>query len=246
MTDNIHRELHQSLPTDRPETIKYMARAFRMLHTPEDPHILDIGCGRGGPTLELARLSGGRIIAIDVNQSFLDELTVKAGKAGLSDRITVMNRSMFAMDFENESFDIIWSEGSIFVIGFERGIREWKRFLRPTGFVVAHDMVWLRPDPPHEIRDYWEKIYPGISEVTTIIKRVGDRDYKLIGHFTLPEDVWWKEYYRPLEKRIQKLRKKYAGSSCACAVLDKEQHHVELYKKYSTWYGSAYFIMQKQ
>ncbi|GAJ09326.1 unnamed protein product, partial [marine sediment metagenome] len=196
--------------------------------------------------LELARLSQGEVIGIDVKQSSLDRLTTKIKEAGLSDRVKAVDCSMFNMDFADESFDIIWAEGSIFIIGFERGLKEWRRFLKPKGFLVVHEMTWLQPSPPQEIYDYWKGHYPGIKTVPESLKLVSDCGYDLIGHFALPEDAWWVLYYGPLEKRIKKLRARYIDDPPALLVLDKEQHELELYKKYCKWYGSAFFVMQKR
>jgi len=216
-----------------------------MLPGLEKPRILDIGCGAGEPTLELARLTQGEIIGIDINQPALDRLKMKTEKAGLSDRVQALNRSMFNMDFPDESFDILWSEGSIYSIGFERGLRDWRRLLRPKGFLIVHDMVWLRPDPPGEIYDYWKRQYSGICTVPENVAQIAPSDYTLVGHFALPEDAWWVLYFGPLEQHIRKLRVKYADDPHALQVLDKEQREVDMHKKYYRWFGSAYFIMQK-
>ena len=85
------------------------------------PHILDIGCGSGIPTIELAKLSNGGVIGLDVSQPLLDRLTRKIKEAGLSNRVKTLKCSMFDMPFPDESFDIIWSEGSIFIVGFKEG-----------------------------------------------------------------------------------------------------------------------------
>jgi len=103
---------------------KYTRKAFHMLPELDKPRILDVGCGSGVPTMELAKLSNGQIIGLDVNQPSLDRLKRKSEKAGLSDRVKVMKCSMVDMDFPDESFDIIWAEGSIAVIGFKRGLKE--------------------------------------------------------------------------------------------------------------------------
>ena len=71
----------------------------------------------------------------------MDRLTRKIEKAGLSDRVKVMKCSMGNMDFLDESFDIIWAEGSIAVVGFKTGLKEWRRFLKPNGFLVVHDEI---------------------------------------------------------------------------------------------------------
>ncbi len=119
--------------------VKYTRKAFQMLPRLDKPRILDVGCGSGIPTMELAKLSGGEIIGLDIDERLLDVLAGKIKKAGLSDRVKVMKRSIFTMDFPPASFDIIWAEGSISVVGFERGLREWRQFLKPNGFLAVHD-----------------------------------------------------------------------------------------------------------
>ncbi|MGD2271029.1 MAG: methyltransferase domain-containing protein [Desulfobacterales bacterium] len=215
-----------------------------MLPKIKNPNILDIGCGPGGPTLELARLSQGQVIGMDTHQPYLDRLEQKTREAGLTDHVKALNGSMFEMDFPDKNFDIIWAEGSIYIIGFERGLKKWRRYLKTDGFVVVHEMTWLRSDPPPEIHDYWTAFYPGISTVAQNIERIAVCGYDLIGHFTLPEDAWWTEYYGPLEKRIAKLRKQYKHNSKALAIIENEQREIDMYRKYHQWYGSVFFVMQ--
>jgi len=203
---------------------KYTTKAFQMLPELEKPRILDIGCGSGIPTLELARLSKGEIIGIDIDQSLLDKLTKKIKEAGLAERVKTMKCSLLNMKFPDESFDIIWTEGGIFVIGFEKGIKEWRRFIKPNGFLIVHDEI---------------------GEIPKKLKTISVCGYKLIEHFVIPEDIWWNEYYCPLEKRIQKLRKKYRDDPDALAILDKEQHWVDEFKKNPKYHGSVFFVMQK-
>jgi len=246
MVKDVFFEIHQNLPRESPERNKYTRKAFRMLPKLEKPCILDIGCGPGVQTIELARLSQGEVIGIDVHQPSLYRLSQRIEEADLSHRVKAVNCSMFEMDFPEESFDIIWAEGSIFIIGFEIGLKEWRRFLKPDGFMVVHEMAWLRPEPPQEIYDYWKNIYPGIKIVDENLKQIPGCGYEVIGHFTLPEDTWWIEYYGPLENRIKELRRKYVDDSVALGELDKEQREIDLFKKYCKWYGSAFFLMKKK
>lgn len=95
-----------------------------MLPEMDKPHILGVGCGSGGPTIELARLSNGEIIGLDIDQSALDKLNKKIEASGLSDRVKTVKGSLSDMNFPEESFEIIWAEGSIQLIGFKRGITE--------------------------------------------------------------------------------------------------------------------------
>ena len=137
----------------RKRLLKYTRKAFRMLPQMDKPRILDIGCGCGIPTLELAKLSHGEIVATDIDQPALDRLNRRKEETGLAERVQTVHCSMFDMEFPPRNFDIIWSEGSIYAIGFEKGIREWKRFLKPAGFMVVHDEQGNVEGKLHQIPD---------------------------------------------------------------------------------------------
>jgi SAM-dependent methyltransferase len=246
MITDVHREIHHGLDRVSENRITLIQKAFRMLPNLENPCIMDIGCGRGGPTLELAKLSGGNIIGIDIDARALDELMTRAIDENLSRHIRVMNCSMLKMDFEDNSIDVIWAEGSIHVIGFEVGLDAWRRFLVPHGFLIIHEMAWLHPDPPVEIAAHWRKVYPGIRTLADYIAEIPRHGYHPINHFTVPEDFWWEDYFLPLENRLDELRKKYKDDDQVLRILENEQREVDLYKKYRRWYGSVYMVMQKR
>jgi len=65
MREDIFFEIHRDLPREGPGRNQYTRKAFRMLPKMEKPHILDVGCGPGGPTMELARVSQGDVIGIE-------------------------------------------------------------------------------------------------------------------------------------------------------------------------------------
>ena len=182
-----------------------------MLPKLDRPRILDIGCGSGVPTMELARLGQGEVIGIDIDQPALDRLMKKIREAGFSNRVQAVNCSILDMVFPDESFDIIWSEGSIFVIGFERGIQEWKRFLKSNGFMVIHD----------------EK-----GNVEEKLEQISNCGYKLLGYFVLSEDTWWTEYFAPLEKLIAKSRTRYTDDPHTLEELNQGQRELEMFKNF--------------
>ena len=204
---------------------KYTRKAFRMLPEIDRPRILDIGCGSGVPTMELARLSNGEITGLDIDQDSLDILSGKIEKAGLSDRVKAMRCSIFDMSFPDESFDIIWSEGSIFIIGFERGLKEWKRFLKPGGFLMIHD----------------ER-----GNVTEKLKQISRCGYDILGYFTLDEDIWWAEYFAPLEKLIGETQAKHAGDPKVVEELNSARQEIEMFKKNPERNSSVCFVVEKK
>lgn len=204
---------------------KYTGKAFQMLPELDKPRILDIGCGSGVPVMELARLSNGQIIGMDINQSLLDRLDRKLEKAGLSGRVKTLNRSIFDMDFPDESFDIIWAEGSISVIGFKRGLKEWRRFLKPDGFLAVHDKA---------------------GNITEKLAQISSCGYHLLGYFTVSEDTWWLEYYAHLEKHINEIRTRYTEAPEVLVALDHDRRFIETFKENPSRYGSVFFVMQKR
>ena len=208
----------------RKRLAKYTRKAFGMLPEVDKPRILDVGCGSGVPTMELARLSNGEIIGLDINQYLLDILATKIEKAGVSDRVKAVRCSIFDMKFPDQSFDIIWAEGSIHVIGFERGLQEWKRFLKPNGFMVIHD----------------EK-----ANVTQKLEQISSCGYELLGYFILNEDTWWSEYFVPLEKLICETRTKYADDPEVIRELHNAQQEIDMFKKNPERNSSVCFVIKK-
>jgi SAM-dependent methyltransferase len=217
-----------------------------MLPDLDSPRILDLGCGQGGPTLELARLSGGQVTGLDIDPSALAELARRADEAGLGDRVRAVHGSILDSEFPDGSFDVVWSEGSMHVLGFERALDEWRRLIRPPGFLVVHETAWLRPDPPSEIVNCPHLAYPGIRTAPEYVAQVPHHGYDLVGHFVLPDDFWLVDYFVPMVARIRELRIKYADDQAAQRALDTEQRAADIYTKYAKWYGSLFLVMQKR
>ncbi len=203
---------------------KYTRRAFQMLPKLDKPRILDIGCGSGVPTLELAKLSEGEVVGIDIDQPLLDRLNKKIEEESLSNRVTTRNCSLFEIDFPDESFDIIWAEGTIWIIGFERGLKEWKRLLRYHGFLVIHAQT---------------------KNMSNKLTKIPSYGYKFLSYFSLPDDAHWTEFYKPLEIRIRELQSKYNNDPEALQILEKHQTEVDMVKRNPKEYSSAFYIMQK-
>lgn len=204
--------------------IKYTIRAFRLLPDMERPRILDVGCGSGLPSMELARLTDGEIIGLDIDRSSLDVFRERIEAAGLSDRVKAMECSLFEMPFTEKSFNIVWAEGSINLIGFTSGIKAWQRLLKEWGYLVVHD---------------------GTENLEFKLKQVPVCGYDIVSHFRLPDDVWWIDYFEPLEKRLEELRESYADDPVFLKTLDKEQREVDMYKRDPGSCRSVFIIMRR-
>ena len=238
-------ELHSGLPREGPGDNLSTRIAFALLdELPRVPRILDLGCGPGMQTLELARLCDGEITAVDLHQPYLDELARRSRAAGLAQRITPMKASMAALPFAPGSFDVIWSEGAIYNIGFGEGLALWRPLLADGGFVAVTDCCWLRPEPPKELRDFWRQ-YPGMMTVAATSEAIRRAGYAELRHFTLPQAAWWDDYYTPMQARIAALEVKYAANPAALAELAQARREIDLYRRCGGYYGYVFFVMRK-
>ena len=217
----------------------------KMLPPMQHPRILDVGCGEGGPTLELARLANGKVIGMDSDHSALYRLSKRIEAAGLSQRVHLAQGSIRGMPFSEERFDLLWSEGTIHFMGFAASLAAWRRLIKPRGFLVVHEGTFPEPEAPCELEAYWKGSYANVEPAAAYMAALRAHGFALLGHFTLPQEVWWIEYYQPLEERLRVLRAKYAGDRAALGVLDRHAQEVELFVKYPTWHGSAFFVMKK-
>jgi len=212
---------------------------------PNQPFILDVGCGQGMQTIELAKISNGKIIALDNHQEFLDMLMEQAKKQGFEEIIIPKNMSMIDMDFEKETFDIIWSEGALYFMGFQDGLKRCHQLLKHKGYLAVTELVYTVPNPPNVVVEYFDNEYPDIKKIAERIKIIKKEGFNLISNFTLPESAWLDSYYLPIEKELPRLDKKYQGNEVALSIFEGFRNEVDFYKTYSKYYSYEFFIMQK-
>jgi SAM-dependent methyltransferase len=207
--------------------------------------IADIGCGTGASTLLLARLLNAQVTAVDFLPDFLGVLEDRAEKMGLAQKVTTLNCSMDDLPFQDEEYDVIWSEGAVYNIGFEKGVRDWFRYLKPGGLLVVSEITWITASRPPELQEHWQAEYPEIDLASAKIGVLEKHGYSPIGYFVLPEYCWLDNYYRPLQDSFTDFLNRNGGSEAARAIVAAEKREIELYEKYKTHYSYGVYIARK-
>ncbi len=240
---DLHKKSERQGPGSEEDTLK----ALDMINftNKNNLKVADIGCGNGGQTVTLAKNLNAGITAVDLFPEFLEELNERAYKQGLVDRIVGLQKSMDDLPFEEAEFDLIWSEGAIYNIGFENGLRKWKDYLKVGGYLAVSEITWITNSRPKEIEEFWNSEYPEISTASAKINQLESNGYSLMGYFYLSQDSWIDNYYKPMQKRFDSFLKRHKNSELARKVVEEHQAEIELYIKYKDYYSYGFYIVRK-
>ncbi len=240
---DLHKSADRQGPGGDAETEKALTLA--MIDRTAPLKIADIGCGTGASTLLLARLLNAQITAVDFLPEFLEVLEGRAENMGLAGKISTLSCSMDNLPFGDEEYDVIWSEGAIYNIGFEKGVTDWNRYLKVGGLLVVSEITWITDSRPAELQKHWVDEYPEIDEASAKIAALEKNGYSPIGYFVLPEYCWLDNYYRPMQDSFKDFLNRNDKSEEAHTIVEGEMREIELYEKYKAHYSYGVYIARK-
>ena len=206
--------------------------------------IADIGCGTGGQTMVLGENTLCEITGVDTWPDFINQFNQNARFKNLQDRVKGIVGSMENLPFREEELDLIWSEGAIYNIGFERGLNEWRKFLKPGGYIAVTENTWFSEERPAEIQDFWQKAYPEIDTISNKVAQMQKAGYLPIATYILPETIWT-DYYAWQALRRESFLKKYEGNIAIEEFVASMRYEADLYYKYKAYYGYMFYIGKK-
>ncbi|HRZ25768.1 MAG TPA: class I SAM-dependent methyltransferase [Spirochaetota bacterium] len=239
-------ELHAGLDRQGPGSPDMTIKALSFLdNLNKTLRVADLGCGTGGQTMVLAQNLTGNIIGVDFFPDFIDSFNDNAKKLNLQERVNGIVDSMDNISFQKEEFDLIWSEGAIANIGFEKGLNYWKDFLKKNGYLAVTYESWFTDERPAEIEKWWIDAVPEISTIGHNILIMQKSGYIPVAVFTLPEKCWTENYFIPREAAGKALLEKYTGNKTVEAFIANMNYEAELYSKYKQFYGYAFYIGKK-
>ena len=240
---DLHRGQRRQGPGS--DSLTLLALSLASLPEHQELKIADIGCGTGASTLTLAKALRGSIIAVDFLPEFLCELETHAAANGVSNRIQTHCCDMTALPFEEEQLDLIWSEGAIYNMGFENGIGNWRKFLKPSGVLAISEITWLTRQRPVEVEEFWNHNYPQIDTASGKLEVLERQGFTPLGYFNLPVYCWLDNYYRPLEAVFNSFLDRHNHSQAAAELVEEHRREQALYEKYSDQYSYGFYIARK-
>jgi serine/threonine-protein kinase HipA len=235
--------LFEGLSRQGPGSDECTREALRRLGAlPARPRVLDLGCGSGRAALALAEALRARVIAVDLHEPFLDQLRRTARERDLEQLIEPRCVDMAAPGVPAGSVDLLWSEGAIYFLGFEAGLRLWRPLLAPGGRLAVSECSWLVAEPPEEAAAFFAEGYPGMAGIARNLERAGSAGFEVLDHFALPREAWWDEYYAPLEERMARLAP--AADPALGAAIAEARYEIDLHRRFGDAYAYVFYLMR--
>jgi ubiquinone/menaquinone biosynthesis C-methylase UbiE len=193
----------------------------------------------------LAQNAPGQITALDLFPKFIDQLNAHAAQLKLQNKVKGIKGSMEYLPFQEGELDLIWSEGAIYNIGFEKGLKEWNRFLKKGGYIAVTEASWFTVERPKEIQDYWDNAYPEIDTIPNKVAQLQNAGYIPVAVFILPENCWTDNYYIPQTEKEEIFLKKHKGNTAAEELIAEMRLETKMYQRHKQYYGYVFYIGKK-
>ncbi|MBW0106066.1 class I SAM-dependent methyltransferase [Pseudonocardia sp. KRD291] len=236
---------HEGLPREAPGSPATTALLLRLAGPlPAAPRIVDIGCGTGPAALALAAATGGEVVGVDLHEPFLARLRAAADAAGLGDRIRTVHASMEdlplpAAGVDLAGADLVWADGSAYIMGFDAALRSWRGLLAPGGVLVLTEAEWTTRDPAPGARAFWDEAYPAMRDTAANVAAALDTGWTVAATYLLP-DSDWDVYYGPLGARLDEL----ARAGTEPSMLAEVRREIDVRREHGSDYGYTAYVLR--
>ena len=228
--------LHKDLPREGPGEPEDVLWAIGVAGTRGGVSVLDAACGPGADTVTLATaLPEATITAVDWHEGFVGQAKGSAAKFG--SRVIALRGDMYA---QTGPFDLIWCAGAVYFNGVSGALTTWRSQLAPQGCIAFSDAVWLAPERPSVVEDFWTENVD-MTDIGGTRARISDAGFTVLGERILSASAW-ANYYDPMEERIARVRTGQVGPDLA-EVLAEAETEIAMSRQYLDTYGYALFVV---
>lgn len=192
---------------------------------PHGKRILDVGCGIGGPALEMARGFDAEVVGIDLEQPLIERAIAATHRFGMSGQCSFRTVEPGPLPFENESFDIVVSSGALTQTGDKAALlRQIFRVLKPGGFLTSYE--WMKSDAElsADMR-YWFELEGLTYELETLeqfAERISDAGFSDV---TMTDASDW--YRREARREYELIKGELHEQLVERLGVDTAEHFVE-------------------
>jgi SAM-dependent methyltransferase len=226
-----------------PGTDEFTRQVLRDLPREHFSRVVDAGCGSGRQTLVLAAALETPIHALDNHAPFLRRLEQRAEALGLARKVVTHCMDMADLADAFGDVDLLWSEGSIYNLGFARGLEAWAPALAEGGCLVASEMCWLDGTASARVQRFWHEAYPGMGSVEQNCRSAAAAGYRVLSTRVLPRQAWREGYYDILGPRAETLLQHEDPTVRAMAAENIEE--IAVFDEAADSCGYVFFSLQR-
>ncbi|MGQ9629149.1 MAG: class I SAM-dependent methyltransferase [bacterium] len=161
-------------------------------------YVLDVGCGVGITACYIAKEYGCKVIAIDISENMVKRAEERVKRKGMEEKIEFRIADAQSIPFEDDLFDAVISESvNAFIENKQKVINEYKRVVKPRGYVGFNEVTWIDTPPP-ELVEYLSRALGGAEFLTSegwknLLERAGFSDIKARTYKTTAWRQWASE-----------------------------------------------------
>lgn len=218
-------------------------QALESCNLPEDPTVFDLGAGTGASALVLAEALNTPVVAVDQLKESLETAKMRAERRGIGELIIPRVDDFLELEVPDGSINLIWSEGSIYSVGWRPALEAWKPLLAPGGYIVATDAVWLTEDRPDEAVVFWAREYPEMLTQDEVIKEAESAGFEVVESFEMMRHAW-ADYYGPLKQRAALVESSEPGDDLR-DVVDEIEEEIRIFEAHGHAWNYMFFVLQQ-
>ena len=163
---------------------------FRRCGINEKSQVLEVGCGTGFMACRIAKEKNCRIVGIDISERMIGMAKERANRLGIEDKVTFRMADARTLPFDDNSFDVVFAQFVTVLLDKKKALAEYKRVLKPGGFLGLVDIFKDTLIPFEASRD--------IHEAEKILSEAIELDLHL------PTPTQWKSWFE--DALVQKIQ----------------------------------------